>query len=145
MAKSVTDGGSGITGGGGGAEYPPRLLTGKFLLTYREKRGKEKKGKGVKLRRKEGYCKREGKLQMESGKVTKWGEDHFFKTTKICFGLAKWKFSTEKKKNHFTPGEKNQEKWLCTPPNSCYALGWRGGGYRQKTKQQLKQNRTKLN
>ena len=53
---------SGVTGGGGGgrqgAECPPqRLLTGKFLLIYREKRGKEKREKGEKwskLRRKEG-------------------------------------------------------------------------------------------
>ena len=39
---------SGVTGeGAGGAECPPpRLLTGKFLLTYREKRGKERREKG---------------------------------------------------------------------------------------------------
>ena len=37
---------SGVTGGGRGAECPQRLLTGKFLLTYQEKRGK---GKGVKI------------------------------------------------------------------------------------------------
>ena len=29
--------------GGGGQSAPYRLLTGKFLLTYREKRGKEKR------------------------------------------------------------------------------------------------------
>ena len=47
-------------GGGGGGQWcnrqggrvPPRLLTGKFLLTYREKRGKEKNGKGVKIEKK---------------------------------------------------------------------------------------------
>ena len=38
---------SGVTGGGqGGQSAPQRLLTGKFLLTYREKRGKEKREKG---------------------------------------------------------------------------------------------------
>ena len=42
---------SGVTGGGGspgagGQSAPQRFLTGKFLLTYREKRGKEKKEKG---------------------------------------------------------------------------------------------------
>ena len=46
--------GSGVTDGGRGAECPQRLLTGKFLLPYLEKRGKEKREKGWKLRRKEG-------------------------------------------------------------------------------------------
>ena len=44
---------SGVTGGGGqGARVPPppRFLTGKFLLTYREKEAREK---GWKLKRKE--------------------------------------------------------------------------------------------
>ena len=69
------------------------------------KRGKEKYGKGVKLRRKEGKkenCKREGgKLEIEVGEVIKRGEDLFFfffffffcfsllKTTEICFGSTK--------------------------------------------------------
>ena len=65
---------SGVTGGGQGAECPPRLLTGKFLLTYREKIGKKrqgKKGKGVKIEKKRREnCKREGgKLEMEVGKL----------------------------------------------------------------------------
>ena len=43
--------GSGVTGGGGAGGHsapppPQRLLTGKFLLTYREKIGKEKREKG---------------------------------------------------------------------------------------------------
>ena len=38
--------GSGVTGGGRGAECPQRLVSGKFLLTFQEKRGKEKKKKG---------------------------------------------------------------------------------------------------
>ena len=33
-------------GRGAGGRVPPKLLTGKFLLTYREKRGKEKRKKG---------------------------------------------------------------------------------------------------
>ena len=37
--------------------HPPRLLTGKFLLTYREKTGKEKKGNGAE---KKENLKREG-------------------------------------------------------------------------------------
>ena len=66
---------SGVTGGGQGGRVPPqRLLTGKFLLTYREKRGKEKGGKGWKLRRKG------GKLETEAGKRQKkrWGPFFFF-------------------------------------------------------------------
>ena len=39
-------------GRGQSAPPPPRLLTGKFLLTYREKRGKEKGEKGVKIEKK---------------------------------------------------------------------------------------------
>ena len=91
--------GSGVTGGGGvGVQSEPqRLLTGKFLLTYWEKRGKEKREKGWKLRRKG------GKLEMEEQEnVINGGEDFSFfsffffffffffcfsllKTTKICF------------------------------------------------------------
>ena len=45
---------SGVTGGGRGQSAPQRLQTGKFLLTYREKRGKEKRkrGEGVKIEKK---------------------------------------------------------------------------------------------
>ena len=53
---------SGVTGGGGGAE---------FLLTYQEKRVKEKGGK---METKS--CRREGeKLKMEGGKVTRWQDE----------------------------------------------------------------------
>ena len=49
---------SGATGGvGQGAECPQRLLTGKFLLTYREKRGKEKRENGEKGKFKKGKWK----------------------------------------------------------------------------------------
>ena len=65
--------GSGVTGGGGGQSAPQRLLTGaecpppetfdrEIFADISGKRGKEKKGKGVKMRRK---C---GKLEMEAGK-----------------------------------------------------------------------------
>ena len=93
-------------GGGRGAECPQRLLTGKCLLTYREKIGKEKNGE-----EKKDNCKREGgKLKMEGRKVIKWGEDlflfffkfiylflnffftfHFSKPVKFVLGLPKWK------------------------------------------------------
>ena len=107
---------SGVTGGGGGGagdRIPPRLLTGKFLLTYREKRGKEK-GEMEQKRRK-----------IEKGKVIKWKwkeeklqneERTFFffffsllKTTKICFesnkmGIFYWEkaFHVGKKSGKMT-------------------------------------------
>ena len=59
---------------GRGEEWPPRLLTGKFLLMYREKRGKENIENVAE--RKENNVKRKGgklkeKLKMEGGKVKK--------------------------------------------------------------------------
>ena len=95
---------SGVTAGGGqGAEYPPdtlTLLTGTFLITYREKRGKEKRENGEE--KKQNRKREGGKLKMEEGKVTKSyklrrGLFFFsfflllfiFKTTEICFGSAK--------------------------------------------------------
>ena len=122
--------GSGVTGWGGqeGRMPPPpmRLLTRKFLLTYLEKRGKEN-------------CKRKGgKLKMEGGKVTKWGEDlffffffffflfsfffffasHFSKPLKYVLGLLEWTFSTGKK--HFTPGKKSGKMTL--PPQKNFPV-----------------------
>ena len=121
-------------GGRGGRVPPPRLLTGKFLLTYREKRGKEKREKGRKLRRKG------GKLGMEAGKRQKkrWGPFFFFfcfsllKTTKICFGSTKMGIFYREKafhgkkfwKNDFAPSE----KYACYAPAyglkacSCHPL-----------------------
>ena len=72
--------GSGVTGGGGGGRVgrvPPRdFWLGNFCLTYREERGKEKRENGA--RKKEDQKRESGKLIMEGGKVTKWGEDPFF-------------------------------------------------------------------
>ena len=98
--------------GAGGQCAPQRHLTGKFLLTYQEKRGKEWMEKGVKWRRKKGKWKRKGgKLKWEEGKVPKWGRTFFFfLLTKIVLGLPKWKFSTGKS---ILCREKNLEKWLC--------------------------------
>ena len=65
---------SGVTGRGAGV--PRRLLTRKFLLTYWEKRGKEKKRKGVKIEKKRRKIVK-GKVENCKGKcgnVTKWGE-----------------------------------------------------------------------
>ena len=62
---------------GQGGRVPPRLLTRKFLLMYREKRGKENMKNGAE--RKENL-KREGerwkienaRLKMQGGKVTSY-------------------------------------------------------------------------
>ena len=67
----------------------PTLLTGKFLLTYREKRGKEKGGNG----------------------------ENFSKPLKFVLGLPKWEFSTDKKKKkkkkkNISRRGKKQDRWL---------------------------------
>ena len=107
-----------LTGGGTrGQNGPPhpRLLTGKFLLTYREKRGKAKKGKCNK--RKKENCKREGenRWKIENGSRKSYKISRrpfffffiflFFYFLKFVLGLPKWKFSSTSKK-HFTPGRK---------------------------------------
>ena len=105
----------------------PRLMMGKFLLTYsvkREKRGKEKKtGNGAE--KKENWKRDGGKLKKEGGKVTEWGEFffsflffsfffffafHFSKPLKFVLGLPKWVVSTGKK--HFTQGKKSGKMTL---------------------------------
>ena len=120
---------SGITGGGRGVRMPQRLLTGKILLTYWDKRGKEKMEKGGNGEGKKENCKKEGgKLKMEGGKSSKMRRGLFFfffffllftfKTTKICFRSTKMEIFT-----NFTHdwnahnarfqivGECIQEKW----------------------------------
>ena len=102
-------------GGGSVVECLLTLLTGKFLLTYREKRGKEKrKNGGNGEENKENWKKEGGKLKMEGG-LTKWGEDFFFNAIEICFGSTKMEiFCGEKhfmqgkkiRKNNFAPSEK---------------------------------------
>ena len=84
---------SGITGGEQGGRVPPqRLLTGKFLLTYRGKKEARKKWKrGENWEEKKENCKREGgKFEMEVGKVIKRGEDLFFFFSSF-FGFHFWK------------------------------------------------------
>ena len=57
LQLSNKDTGGGVTGGGGGGvrvrgqSAPQRLLTGKFVLTYRENRGKEKSENGAEIRK----------------------------------------------------------------------------------------------
>ena len=126
-----------VTGGGGGAECSSTLLTRKFLLTYQEKRGKEKRENWEE--KKENWQREGGKLKMEVVKVIKWGEALFFfffssffffffcfslfKTTEICFGSTKMEiFYREKafhvgkkiRKNDFASSEKFSSYTLIT-------------------------------
>ena len=115
-------------GGGRGAEWPPpRLLTGKFLQTYRAKRGKEKIERLENGEKKEN-CKREGgKLKMEGVKSLKMRRGffffffafHFSKRQKFVLGLPKWKFSAGKK--HFTTGKKKSGK-MTLPPQKNFPV-----------------------
>ena len=63
-------------GGHGGRGPPQRFLTRKFVLTYWEKRGNEKRGNGAE--KKENQEREGGKMKMESGTVAKWSEDLSF-------------------------------------------------------------------
>ena len=123
MGSGVTGGGKGV-GGMGQSAPPPRLLTGKFLLTYqKKKRSKEKKEKAVKIEKKRRQIIK-GKVQkLEMGENGRWtsyklqNEERtfffFLFFVLFCFvlfllltfvlGLPKWKVSTGKK--HFTPGK----------------------------------------
>ena len=86
-----------------------------------------KKGKGVKIEKRR-------KIEMEGGKVTKWGEDfRLFKPLKFVLGLRKWKFSTGKK--HFKPGKKSGKiilphvtplrKWVRCRNYWFWVIGWK--------------------
>ena len=95
---------SGIIGWGHTA--PRTFFTGKFLLTYRESRGKEKRENEEE--KKENYEREGRKLKMEVEEVWKWAEDLFlflfffffffllftFWNHYICLGCTKWKIST---------------------------------------------------
>ena len=100
---------SGVTAGGRGV--PPTLLTRKFLLTYREKRGEEK-GKMERKKRRRKIEKGKG-WKIENGKRERYQmrrEPFFvfcfgfslFKTTEICLGSTKMGTSTGKKSGKMT-------------------------------------------
>ena len=74
---------SGVTAGGRGGGRcslcPLTLLTGKFLLSYREKRGKEKRENG------------EEKRKIEKGKVENWKwQEEKLKNAERTFFQEKW-------------------------------------------------------
>ena len=90
----------------GGQNASQRLLTGKFLLTYQEKRGNKKKGKWS---RKEGKLKK-GRWKIENGRRKSYkmrrGSDLFFlcfslfKVTEICFESTRIGISYREKAFH---------------------------------------------
>ena len=86
---------SGVTGGWGG-----QVFTGKFLLTYRKNRGKEKGGNGEE--KKENCGRDGGKLKMEGKEVFEnvWN----FETTEIRLGFPKMK-NVYLGKAYFTSGK----------------------------------------
>ena len=131
--------------GGGRGQSAPETSDREIFADVSGKKRQGKKGKGWKLRRKEGNCKMKGeKFEMEVVKIIKSGEDFFFlfffsfsffffffcfsllKTTEICFRLPKWKFSTGKnilrrekiRKNDFAPSE----KYACYAPNGSISF-----------------------
>ena len=106
---------SGVTARG---RVPPTLLTRKFLLTYREKRSKEKRENGEETN--QNQKRKGGKLKMEGGKFQMTRRLFFcgcfslFKTTEICFvstkmGIFYWEkafHAGKKQENDFAPSEK---------------------------------------
>ena len=109
-------------GGRGGRVPPQRLLTGKFLLTYREKRGKEKRERG------ENWVEKVENWKWKQENVRKRGEDLFFF---FFFFFLLFTFENDEnlfwvyQNGNFLPGksisrrEKNQEKWLCPLRKIC--------------------------
>ena len=107
-----------------------RLLTGKFLLTYREKKGKEKieKGEMEKKRRKivKGKVKNwkwEGKFQNERKELFCFS---LFKTMEICFGSTKMENFLSGKKNS-RRGKKNSRRGkksgkMTLPPQKIFPV-----------------------
>ena len=98
-------------GAGGSAPPPQRLLIGKFLLTYREKRGKGKREKGGKWRRKEGkivkgkaenwkWGRKSSKMSRPRGLFFSFFGFSLVKTTKMCFGSTKMEIFHRKKAFH---------------------------------------------
>ena len=83
--------------------------------------GKEKQGKRGKWgKKKENWKREDGKLKMEGGKVTKWGEAFFFFFFFLPFTFQNhWNLFWVYQNWNFLPGksishrEKNLEKWLC--------------------------------
>ena len=104
---------SGIIAGRQGAECPQTLLTGKFLLTYQKKRGKEKKGK---MEKKEQKSKNE-RWKIENGrkKSYKFRRGPLFYLFIYLFIYLLWVYqngnflpgkSISRRENDFAPSEK---------------------------------------
>ena len=118
-------------GGQGGRVSPHRILIGNFLVTYREKRGKEKVEKiGLKLRRKEGKSwKGRWKTGNGSRKSCKkrWGPFFFF----LLFTFENdWNLFWVYQNGNFLPGkyisrrEKIRKSYFAPSEKyACYAPG----------------------
>ena len=117
---------SGVTGGGG--QIAPQTSDREIFAEVSGKKRQGKNGKGVK---KKENCKREGgKLEMEVGKVVKWGEDLFFFFFFFFFftfendGNLFWVYQN----GNFLPGknisrrEKNRKSYFApSEKHACYA------------------------
>ena len=110
-----------------GAEFPQRILTGKFLLTYNVpgKKRQGKKGKGVEIKKKRRKIIK-GRWKIENGRWKSYKMRSsllfffffvlsLFKTAKICFGSTKMEIFYQEKASHagkkirkkdFAPSEK---------------------------------------
>ena len=116
-------------GGGRGQSAPRDFWPGNFCWRIGKKEAR-KKGKGLKLRRKEGKkkenCKREGFFFFLSFFFLFFFffffAFHFWKRRKVVLGLPKWEFFYQEKnfhagkkirKNDFVPSE----KYVCYAPN----------------------------
>ena len=106
-----------------GAESPLTFFTGKFLLTCRENRGKEKKGKGENRKLKMEGESMKLSMKLRRGPLFSFSFSflffsflffffHFLKPLKFVWGVPKWKISTGGKK-HISSQEKSRKKWLC--------------------------------
>ena len=107
---------SGVTGRGrGGRVSPQRLLTGKFLLTYWEKRGKENRENGTE--KKENWKWKEESYKKREKTFFFFFCSSLFKTTEICFGSIKMGIFYSEKAFH---AAKKSGK-MTLPPSEKYA------------------------
>ena len=119
-------------GGRGEAECPQRLLTGKFLLTYWEKKRQGKKGKGVKTIEKKRRKIVKGKVENWKWKVENLQNQEggyffllsLFKTTKICFRCTKMDIFYRGKAFHAGKNDfASSEKFSCYAPAPSIWMG----------------------
>ena len=90
-----------------GAECPPRLLTGKFLLPYREKRGKKTRENGAVKRRKIGKGRVENQKWKEEKLQNEGRTFFFFLFFFLLFNFQNhWNLFWVYQNGNFLPGRK---------------------------------------